>query len=274
MRCQRTAFTLVELLVVVAIIAVLLALLTPALDQGIYQAELATCGTKLKGISTGVQTYAVDFKRWYPDRPAVRGNISVKTINWGGYDSRPVFRPYMSINGNLLCPLTPAKVDYDGSRSTTSVEAAYNLFFGSQFKDEAGNLRKGMFRLGDRFEWEGQNFHVMAGDYDEIAPTYSVAYNSHPDFDGVAAADVYQDKQLLVFGDFTLSRWAYFTGTHKRPPVDMQHVFDDGAVGRYEKVTWDEAEPTGPGPMAKAHGYTSTQAYSGGAGQWIHVPRR
>ena len=48
MRLAKSAFTLIELLVVVTIIVVLLAMLTPALDKAIYQAELAVCGAHKK----------------------------------------------------------------------------------------------------------------------------------------------------------------------------------------------------------------------------------
>ena len=66
------AFTLVELLVVITIIVILLALLAPALETAIYQSELAVCATRLKGTGTGVQVYAHNFRRSYPDRPSVR----------------------------------------------------------------------------------------------------------------------------------------------------------------------------------------------------------
>ena len=49
----RNGFTLVELLVVITIIVILLALLAPALDKAIYQAELAVCGTRVRAIATG-----------------------------------------------------------------------------------------------------------------------------------------------------------------------------------------------------------------------------
>ena len=62
------AFTLIELLVVITIIIVLLALLAPALDQAVYQAELAVCGTHLHALGAGLQTYTVDHKRHYPSR--------------------------------------------------------------------------------------------------------------------------------------------------------------------------------------------------------------
>src|ERR1041385_4605737 len=63
-----TAFTLIELLVVVTIIVLLLALLTPAIDKAIYQAELTACGTRLRTLANGVTTYAANYKRSYPDR--------------------------------------------------------------------------------------------------------------------------------------------------------------------------------------------------------------
>ena len=69
----RPAFTLIELLVVITIIVVLLALLTPAVDRAIYQAELTVCGTRLKGIATGNLAYAADNKRSYPCGTSIRG---------------------------------------------------------------------------------------------------------------------------------------------------------------------------------------------------------
>ena len=51
---KRAAFTLIELLVVVTIIVVLLALLTPAMDQAIYQGELTACGARLKAVASAI----------------------------------------------------------------------------------------------------------------------------------------------------------------------------------------------------------------------------
>ena len=63
MRKDNTAFTLIELLVVVTIIVVLLALLTPALDTAIEQANIAVCGSHLKGIGQASVTYALENKK-------------------------------------------------------------------------------------------------------------------------------------------------------------------------------------------------------------------
>ena len=56
----RAGFTLVELLVVVAIIAVLIALLLPALNLVRATAESAVCKTNIRGINTAISLYAND----------------------------------------------------------------------------------------------------------------------------------------------------------------------------------------------------------------------
>ncbi len=66
-RQSQIGFTLIELLVVITIIAVLLALLTPALDRAIVQAELAKCAANQHALLNITHIYAMDEnRRKYP----------------------------------------------------------------------------------------------------------------------------------------------------------------------------------------------------------------
>lgn len=60
-QCQRLAFTLLELLIVIAIIAVLAALLLPALRRAKESAGRAACLGNLRQIGLGVFLYADDY---------------------------------------------------------------------------------------------------------------------------------------------------------------------------------------------------------------------
>jgi len=59
---QRTAFTLVELLVVVAIVALLASILMPSLRQAREQGRRIKCAAHLKGLSTSWEVYTIEFK--------------------------------------------------------------------------------------------------------------------------------------------------------------------------------------------------------------------
>lgn len=63
------AFTLVELLVVVAIIALLVSLLVPALHGARASARLAACGANLRHLGIGVHTYASTNSDFIPRGP-------------------------------------------------------------------------------------------------------------------------------------------------------------------------------------------------------------
>src|SRR5688500_9352891 len=60
---QFKAFTLVELLVVITIITILLALLTPGLDKAVELAERARCASNLHVLHQGVVQYAYANRR-------------------------------------------------------------------------------------------------------------------------------------------------------------------------------------------------------------------
>ena len=62
----RDAFTLVELLVTVAIIAILAALLLPAISRGKRQAQSAACKNHLRQIGLAMTMYVSDYKRYPP----------------------------------------------------------------------------------------------------------------------------------------------------------------------------------------------------------------
>lgn len=62
---RASAFTLVELLVVVAIVSLLAALMSPTLRHAHSQVRAAACGSNLHQVGMAMQTYVAQ-SRWYP----------------------------------------------------------------------------------------------------------------------------------------------------------------------------------------------------------------
>jgi len=158
---RANGWSLVELLVVVAIIAILVSMLVPSLHAARRQAQLAACGARLRGIHTALVGYAADNRLYLPPfafsdhdgclplsghwggasdpaDPTAFGRTNVQSVNL-----RPLVDTARLNADALLCPGEPAEV-----RRGTTGYFPYTSRFSS---------------YGLRFPPSGQLFHNAPG---------------------------------------------------------------------------------------------------------------
>jgi type II secretion system protein G len=82
-REYEDGFTLIEMMIVVAIIAILVAILVPNFMRARAQAQTAACEANLKEIATALELYQTDHQE-YPDVSALTNVTSAET-NIGPY---------------------------------------------------------------------------------------------------------------------------------------------------------------------------------------------
>jgi prepilin-type N-terminal cleavage/methylation domain-containing protein/prepilin-type processing-associated H-X9-DG protein len=91
-KTQKQAFTLVELLVVIGIIAVLIAILLPALSKAREQSKQVYCMSNLRQLYTATEVYVTTYKGYM--MPARIGSGSAQSNFWWGVD---VLGPLMGV---------------------------------------------------------------------------------------------------------------------------------------------------------------------------------
>jgi len=273
------AFTLVELLVVITIIVVLLALLAPALDKAIYQAELAVCGARWRAIASGATVYAMDNKRSYPYRAGVReGTVWAPSTIYNGspswnafvnglatqvdmtvYDDRPILRTFLSLTGHLNDPLT-GKLDFEAVDIDANADAVPSMWFGFNYPNQ-----RGMTRVGDRWRYSNPaigadwRFDVLVSDTVIMNGTTNVQ-SSHPDDAGKMINRVHQNDDKTTPGfKFIKSFWWSNNGTG-RGFVDINYALQDGSVERYNGIGMLDSD------MARV------PYYNYGVGWWSTLP--
>ena len=120
-RAKRSNFTLIELLIVIAIIAILAGILLPALNRARERAYSIHCVNNLKQIGLGLAQYTGDFTffPWPQDVTQILPGTSEEGRWWNlmtglsdsgiriGSPYLPIYRQHSSVNGSYLglrCP--------------------------------------------------------------------------------------------------------------------------------------------------------------------------
>ena len=271
------AFTLIELLVVITIIVVLLALLSPALDQAIYQTELAACAARHDGVAGGATLYAVDQKRAYPARNYVINNKDQRHLagphkdNPAIYeDERPVLKGYIDLK-MLLDPMSRA-IELADTAPNADVLQTYLSWYGWRYQDSTsgggGRLVAGMYRLGDGFEWRDRRYRLLSSDADQYQNDNRILFSSHPDRDGLMVPQVLENEGGVpdLAGNIYVSRWT--RTVLERGPLDLNFAYDDGSVIRVPDLKVNDEERTVAIPHLAVVNATLE------ATRWVRVPRR
>jgi prepilin-type processing-associated H-X9-DG protein len=117
-RCRRlryrrraTGFSLVELLTVVGIIAVLLALLVPALSEARRNAQAVQCAANMRQLTTAMVSYATEFRGKFPP------NAAIYKTYWYDKDQvgRHVRSPMVLADGSLAGGVFACPGDLEGA---------------------------------------------------------------------------------------------------------------------------------------------------------------
>lgn len=258
MERKLKSFTLIELLIVIAIIAILAALLLPALRRAKYEAKMVVCKNNLRQNALAASTYAGDSNEFYPKIGALRGGMAATRHfdNANHYNLSFYIESYLRDPELLSCPIAPGRSTNVGN---------YLMFFQSSGIDIKGVAKSGQ-NIGDpsgagviQYNINGSPlcdgcgsctnctywFKIEKGTLKRMGETWMIKstgqqlnvllsdivcnYGGHPQYRRFANHHELQSSFNTEFDNC----WATAQGSKIYPPSSENFAFDDGSVEHY-----------------------------------------
>ena len=295
---MRRFFSLVELLVVIAVISILAALLLPALQKARDQAKLIHCVSNEKQVATGLLSYADDYNKWGPPVGS----------SWTYYYMMPgrtligyITQPHAPVKGSVLpgpyvCPDFP-KTDqpagticgpdfdfyvWDASKKPylipdEGILTSYGIIFGSTSQGTGGphkgdNPDKPKM-VNDGYFWYGWNF------------TQKTNFGNYPEGNYPESKNYFRPfPRLIMLGTaqhFELLTNSAYTHDYQFPPASRQPIGGDLKNSNYleDKLLYYGSGSKYPSPRSPHKSLLSTNTMfadghvksSAWKGEWKNV---
>jgi prepilin-type N-terminal cleavage/methylation domain-containing protein/prepilin-type processing-associated H-X9-DG protein len=214
---KKKGFTLIELLVVISIIAMLLAILMPALSKVKKIAQRVVCATNLKGLGTAQTVYSQD----YDDEYAVQGDgkatvLADRTTGWSKPDKRWETGDNITIGASLYLLVREADVSPKSFVCPAGEESEY----------DGSNERTPPRDIIELYDFGGGTLLSDGYPYEHVSYAYQMPYST-TGTKSPFAADGTSNASFAVMAD-------------KNPWFDAQITLQDAAVWT-DAATWSDA---------------------------------
>ena len=259
---MRKAFTLIEVLVVVSIIALLIAILLPVLSQTRYTANLTKCKVLIKGIGDVQLSYAIDNDGFLPTDGYRYGTNPGETGSWfqasivngaqerawwlknttrpnGGWNLVPIYEDYMQrhkdIDSVLHCPL--GAPFFEGNNNGNSKNISYAMYVTNNYrtkifyyKDVGAYEQMGTWTPRDRPDLK---FSMLVSDFAVARQSgKSDPSVSGDDVTGAMTAHPASNGQIGTHNGFNNSFGGFIVGADQNAPLNFMDA--DGSVQEFK----------------------------------------